>query len=164
MRKFLLLLLCVFCITGCGNEKENGKNKIQEKEDYFFNVMDKKVFVGDDYSLIKEQLGNNYEFQEVPSCAFVGMDKIYTFDDYEFYNYVDNGVEKIYTITLLNDNVTTNEGIKIGSSVSEVVSTYGNGYTDAIGAYTYAKGDTLLTFIFNDDKVISIEYKLNIEE
>jgi hypothetical protein len=164
MRKFLLLLLCIFCITGCGPEKENEKNKIHEKEDYFITVMDKKVFVGDDYSLIKTQLGNNYEIQEVPSCAFEGMDKIYTFDNYEFYIYVVNGIEKIYTITLLSDQVSTNDGIKIGSSVSDVVSKYGNGYTDAIGAYTYTKGDTLLTFIFDGDKVVSIEYKLNIEE
>lgn len=164
MKKILFLLLCVLCLTACGGENAKEKQKVvDDRVGYSLTIEDYKIMVGDDFSSIKGELGENYEFQEVPSCAFEGMDKIYTFSDYEIYNYIDGDVEKIYTITLLNDNISTAEGVKIGSTIDDVVSKYGVDYKDAIGAYTYAKGKTLLTFIFDNNSVISIEYKLDIE-
>lgn len=165
MKRILILFLSIILITGCATEQKEEKKdqKQEEKVGYTIELAGQKIMVGDDFSNIKENLGSDYERQEVESCAFEGMDTIYTYDDYEIYNYHDADKEKIYTITLLNDNITTSEGVKVGNTISDVVNTYGKDYNDAMGAYSYTKGDTILTFIFENDTVISIEYKLNVE-
>lgn len=162
MKKIAITLAILLTIVGCGEKKETKKET--PKEGYSITINGKNLMVGDEFSLSKEALGENYEFQEVESCAFEGKDNIYTYADYEIYGYHDKDVEKIYTITLLTDKISTKEGIKLGSTKEEVVDTYGQDYEDAIGAYTYSKGDTLLTFIFEENEVVSIEYKLNVEK
>ena len=164
MKKFLILILSLVLITGCGAEKvKDNNNENNDRVGYSITIEGTKIMVGDEFSKISSKLGKDYEYQEVETCAFEGMDKIYSYSDYEIYNYHEKGVEKIYTITLLNENVSTDEGITIGSTVEEVVDTYGDNYEDVAGSYVFQKGDTILTFIFDDGVVTSIEFKIELE-
>ena len=74
MKKFLVLIFCILCITGCGSNEVDEKKTSNERVGYFITIDGNKLMVGDNYDLIKNSLGSNYEYQEVPSCAFEGMD------------------------------------------------------------------------------------------
>lgn len=166
MKKVLVLMLGILLLTGCGasNADENkAKARETDRVGYSITLNGVEMMVGDEFSKVSSKLGKDYQYQEVETCAFEGMDKIYTYPDYEIYNYHEDGVEKIYTITLSTENVATDEGIRVGDTISDVISKYGDDYEDVAGAYTYTKGDTLLTFIFDEEAVTSIEYKIQLE-
>ena len=107
-------------------------------------------------------LGEPNDYYEVQSCAFDGMDKIYTFDNYEVHTYPDNGTDKVLSIYFLNDQVSTTEGVKIGDSLSSMLEVYGDGYEQLDTQYTYSKGLTQLRFIVENDVITSIEYNYNV--
>ncbi len=159
MKKIGLFLISILLLTGCGAKKEQE----EALETYVFHVGDIDIEVGEEFQKVQDALGKDFTTQTVKSCAFEGEDYIYTYPDYEIYNYVDSSTQKIYTITLLTDKVSTKEGIHLGNTKEEVVQTYGNQYEDAYGAYVYTKGNTILTFIFEENEIVSIEYKLNQE-
>lgn len=161
MKKFLIIFTVLILVTGCGNT--SSKDTKKESTGYEINIKGKDISVGSEFSIIKDLLGEDFEYQEIESCAFEGKDSIYTYDNLEIYNYHDKDIEKIYTITLLDDTISTKEGIKIGSTIVEMKKTYGHDYEETIGAYVYTKDNTILTFITEDDIVTSIEYKLNID-
>ena len=160
MKKIVFILIVLLLMTGCEEKKEQ---EFPSDNNYAISIEGVDVKVGEEFQKVQSHLGEDFTTQKAKSCAFEGEDHIYTYPDYEIYNYVENDVEKIYTITLLTDKVSTKEGIHLGSTKEEVEETYGNDYEDSYGAYVYSKGNTVLTFIFEEEKVISIEYKLNQE-
>lgn len=93
------------------------------------------------------------------SCAYKGKDRTYQYESFILYTYSksDNGEEYVNGITFLNDKVSTPEGIKIGSSLSDVTKAYGKG-ENSFGIYTYEKGNSRLQFEIKDDKVANIRY------
>lgn len=103
-------------------------------------------------------LGDSLSYFEAESCAFEGLDKIYTYSSIELSTVPLDGIDHISLIVLLDDTVATNEGIRIGSSVDDVVAAYGDDYNVQGQSYTYIHGETMLMFIFEDDVVAAIEY------
>lgn len=98
---------------------------------------------------------------EVPSCAFGGNDKVYHFKAFELTAYLDENEERVYSIYFMDPNLPTTEGLRLGDTVEEMKSLYGEGYETEGTAYIYTRGETLLTIIANKDIVASIEYRLN---
>lgn len=96
----------------------------------------------------------------VPSCAFEGEDTVYSFGTYEVTTYGGTGTEVIYSIYLLDPNITTPEGLALGDDLTKVHQLYG---TDGIvngRELVYTRGQTLLVLILQDEVVISIEYRM----
>ncbi len=93
------------------------------------------------------------------SCAYKGKDRTYKYKNFILYTYSksDKGTEYINGITFLTKNVKTKEGIKIGSSLSDVKKKYGKG-TCKFGIYTYKKGKSKLQIEVTGDKVTNIRY------
>ena len=54
-------------------------------------------------------LGEPMHYFEAPSCAFEGMDKIYSYSGFEFTTYTKDNVDYIASIVFLDDTVTTRE-------------------------------------------------------
>lgn len=127
---------------------------------YVFDDNGKKLTLGVEYSSL--DLGEPNDYYEVQSCAFDGMDKIYTFDNYEVHTYPENSTDKVLSVYFLNDQVSTTEGVKIGDSMDKMVETYGDGYEQLETQYTYTKGLTQLKFIVENDVITSIEYNYNV--
>ena len=127
---------------------------------YTFKSGETTIPLGAEYSSLN--LGEAKDYYEVQSCAFDGMDKIYTFDNYEVHTYPDNGTDKVLSIYFLNDQVSTTEGVKIGDSLSSMLEVYGDGYEQLDTQYTYSKGLTQLRFIVENDAITSIEYNYNV--
>lgn len=100
---------------------------------------------------------------EVPSCAIEGMDVVYNYDTFEVTTFNDGSGEVIYSIYLIDPNVTTPEGLALGDDVQTVTEKLGDGYEEEGSAYTYHGGDTMLILVIQEDSVASIEYRLNVK-
>ncbi|MCD7859465.1 MAG: hypothetical protein LUH51_04750 [Firmicutes bacterium] len=96
----------------------------------------------------------------VPSCAVDGSDNVYTYETFELTAFDDGSGETIYSIYLLDPNVTTPEGLALGDTLARVTELYGEDYALDGTALTYTLGDTQLVIILQDESVISIEYLL----
>lgn len=101
------------------------------------------------------------EVSEVPSCAFDGNDNVYNYGVFELTTYIEEEGERVYSIYFMDSNLTTTEGLCLGDTVEDMKSLYGEDYAAEGTAYTYTRGETLLTVIAKDDIVVSIEYRLD---
>lgn len=97
---------------------------------------------------------------QVPSCAIVGTDNVYNYGTFELTAFDDGESEVIYSILLLDPNITTSEGLALGDSVSRASELYGEDYTQEGTARIYAAENTLLCVIVQADCVVSIEYRM----
>jgi hypothetical protein len=95
---------------------------------------------------------------ELSSCAFDGNDKVYTYENMEITVSPLDGKDIVYSVYFLNDRITTKEGVKITDDKETMIETYGENYKNINNKYSYLKGDVLLSFIIENDIIISIEY------
>ncbi|MBO5342090.1 MAG: membrane lipoprotein lipid attachment site-containing protein [Lachnospiraceae bacterium] len=105
-----------------------------------------------------DKLGEPLHYYEVKSCAFEGMDKIYTYRSFEVSTYPNGTEDLVSYIYFKDDTVTTQEGAYIGMSKADVIALYGSDYTESAGMHVYESGGMELRFIFENDSVVSIEY------
>jgi len=107
---------------------------------------------------ICEALGDAKSYTEETSCAFDGLDKNYTFSSFIMTTYPDGDKDRVNSITLLDDTVSTTDGISIGDSKEKVEEVYGADAFNGVNAYIMTEGDAQLTIIIDSDKVSSIQY------
>ena len=105
-----------------------------------------------------EQLGDGYTYFEAPSCAYEGMDKVYTYNSIVVRSYTMDGVDYIAAVELKDDTVQTAEGIRIGATEEEVRAAYGEDGNEGTSGIEYTKGDSFISFIFEDGRTIAITY------
>ncbi len=128
---------------------------------YTFVYNNVNVYIDCDASEVVEKLGK-YDYYEAPSCAFDGLDKVYTYSSFEIDTYPEGDKDYISAIIFKDDMVETQEGICIGETKDNVEGRYGSPTSMDDRYYEYEKGDMRLRFIFDaDGYVISIEYLSN---
>ena len=103
-------------------------------------------------------LGEPKSYTEQASCAFEGLDKTYFFGSFYLQTYPGTEGDCVYSLWLVDDTVTTAEGIYIGSSQQEVENAYGADTFDGANSFTVTKGDSILTIILENGVVSSIQY------
>lgn len=111
---------------------------------------------------ITEQLGEPNSYFETESCAFEGLDKIYTYSGFELDTYPKDGRDYISAVVLTDDTVSTPEGIAIGDSMEKVKEAYPGEYTEICSMLKFEKDNMTLTFVIQEEEVISIEYRTNV--
>lgn len=113
-----------------------------------------------DAAPIVEGLGEPVSYYEAASCAFEGLDKIFTYSSFVIETYPDNEKDLVSRVILMDDSVSTPEGVIIGDTRARVEEVYGTEGAEESGRVVYSKDGMKLCFIFNeeDDSVISIEY------
>lgn len=161
MKINLKLLCCVIVMitvfAGCGGAQEESKNKTG----YTLTVNGNTLCInGEAESLDKDMgipTGGTYE---ALSCVFEGKETFYYYDGFTVQTYEKNGKKYIYAITIEDDTVKTDEGIKIGDGITEVTDTYGTSYTAEGNTYIYTKDNMTLTFVMENSKVSGISYTL----
>jgi len=116
-----------------------------------------------DVKSVIDKLGDPLNYFEAESCAFKGLDKFYTYPGFEITTYPMNGKDYISSVNLMDDTVSTPEGIYLGSTVDDMIAAYGDNYTESSGSYTYIKDDSKIQFIVKDDEIISITYLAIVE-
>lgn len=112
-----------------------------------------------DMADVLDDLGEAGSYYEAASCAFQGLDKMYTYNHFEVDTYPDGDVDRISAIVLLDDMITTPEGVYVGQSQADMEAAYGTDYEVVAGAYVYTKGNSQLVFVLSGDSIASIEYK-----
>ena len=131
---------------------------------YVFRSGDVVMGMNEDVAPVLEALGESLSYAESQSCAFQGLDKIYTYGGFDIYTYPVEDKDYINSIYFTDDTVSTPEGIRIGSTEEDMVAAYGEDYTEEFGVYTYTKEKSMLSFIVTDGIIESVEYTAIVEE
>lgn len=183
-----LCVLGLTLLTGCGKSTNviegqvktlsTGQNSLQTEEKQ---VLEKKqvqqtesseqykgyIFIYDDIAIeidaesepIVKQLGEANAYFEAPSCAFEGIDRMYTYNNFELDTYPVNNIDHISAIIFKDDMITTAEGVGIGDSAEKVAEIYGEDAINESGMVVYEKDGMKLCFIIKEDMVVSVEYR-----
>lgn len=126
-------------------------------EGYVFRAGDCTISMGQDMADVLSALGEPHSYFEAASCAFEGLDKTYTWSGFSVTTRPDGDKDYVNDVLLTDDSVTTPEGVYIGCGESDVTAAYGTG-TSGEGVLTYTRGDSVLNFVLEGGKVVSIEY------
>jgi len=181
------MAITMLCLAGCGSAEEkviggevnnqvsngaadsgNGQSTgtasgqgtaTQTTKGYVFAEKGIQVEVDGDMSGYLETLGEPASYFEAASCAFEGLDKVYTYNSYVIKTYPQGNKDLVSDIILMDDSVTTVEGICIGSDAAAVEKAYGTTYTENGNMHVYSKDGMKLGIIIENDAVTSIQYR-----
>ena len=126
---------------------------------YVFIYQDVTIEMDADAAPIIEQLGEPDSYFEAPSCAFEGIDKMYTYRSFELDTYPTDDKDYVSSVIFKDDTIVTPEGIGIGDSVASLETAYGTQWNDEDGMMVYEKDGMKLCFIVDEDTVISVEFR-----
>ncbi|MBQ1454200.1 MAG: hypothetical protein IIZ23_09560 [Ruminococcus sp.] len=180
-----LALTSAFALAGCGSSessKAESNSTVESKvedvtkadnaqsaaavtaDDVKFTVNGATVELNSELETAVAGLGDPIEITSQLSCHGEGEDKTYTYDGYIVNSYPDaNGTDRVLEVVVSAENLTTNKGIHVGSSASEVVEAYGKGYKEIGVYYSYDAGNKMeLRFLIENDKVTEIDYYYNV--
>lgn len=104
------------------------------------------------------KLGEPVSYFEAASCAFQGLDKVYTYNHYEIDTYPDGEEDRISSIILKDDLIATPEGLSIGMTKADMENAYGTGYETNGNMCVYTKDGMHLSILVENDAVTSIQY------
>ena len=152
---YLVFVLIMNLLCACDNSSVSDKSDLEQ--DFILVYKGVEIVPGAEMAPVKEALGEPTSYYESISCAFEGMDKIYTYGSIQITTYTEKDVDYIYTIVLLDDGIATPEGIYIGSDVLNVISAYGEMELEQ-NVVIYTQGNTSITLGFRDGVVVSITY------
>lgn len=68
------------------------------------------------------------------------------------------------SVVILDDSVSTKEGIYLYSDLDSLIEKYGDDYTKELNTYKYESGQSQLVFLVEDDEITSIEYLATMEQ
>lgn len=167
----ILVALSVMCLVGCGGDKKVISGDVDNKapqstessqgstvKGYVLKSKNATISIDGDMAPVAEALGEPVSYFEAASCAFEGLDKIYTYNGFVVETYPSGGKDLVSSIVIKDDSVKTPEGITIGSTKDEMVKAYGD-YTEETGMCVYKKDGMKLCFLLKNDSVSSIQYK-----
>ena len=155
---FLLAAIMLFGLAGCGSTDID-----PQEENYSFTYNGTKITLGAEAAPIIDALGEPRSYTEEPSCAFEGMDKTYYYGSFYISTYPLDGKDYIYNLWFADDGVATDEGIRIGSSQSQVEDTYGKKCFNGTNSFVMTKGQSRLVILIEDDTVSCIRYEVIVQ-
>lgn len=171
MKKFMLIalaLVMVLALCACGDDPKTtdptgttGNQSVSnEPKGYTFTHNGVKFGVDIVAADVLTKLGEADDKFTSASCAFGGNDTVYYYGSSVQISTNDElGYERIFSIYLADDLVSTEEGVCIGDSTDKVKSAYGEpGDKSNDSSMVYEKDGMTLTFIINEGSVSSIRY------
>lgn len=131
---------------------------VTEKVTYAAAVEGVRIAVDDPAEPVLSALGEWSSYDESPSCAFEGLDKIYGYGSFEIQTYTKDGKDYIRAIYLIDDGCRTQRDIAIGDTAEAVKEAYGTPTRESEGSLQYAGEGMTLTFLLRDGIVTNIQY------
>lgn len=163
MKRFLSVMLALVMVlsigvmlTGCSSDDSGKGTSTNNEPPFVFKANGTEVKFNQLADSTIEALGTPLSKFEEASCAFNGIDKTYMYQGFQLVTYPANEKDYISSVLIVDDSVSTAEGISIGSTLEEVKAAYGDASGDS--ALSYTRGDTTLKIMIADGKVSSIEY------
>ncbi len=153
MKRFFCLIMLTVCALALGScvMKETS-------DDYYFHANGVDIVPGIHAEDALGCLGEHRSMQSSPSCAFDGEERIYRYSGFDIYTSWENGEEIIERVTVTEDSVATERGIRVGDSFHDVVKLYGRDYEKKGENIEYDGERCRLQFFFSEGKVTSIRY------
>jgi hypothetical protein len=108
--------------------------------DFSFAIGGSRVKLDENVSAALKLLGDGYEYMASPSCAYVGEDKLYSYDGIDVSTLPIDG-DLICSIDVTSSSFKTSKSITVGSSLRQVVAAYGSDYTLEMGTLVYWGGE-----------------------
>lgn len=140
-------------------EPESVQDADGMNQGYCFEAGGVKISVDADMDELAVELGESKSVFTAPSCAGEGITYLYSFGSYEIETYpAEDGKNRIAYIVLKDDTVGTAEGIDLSMTRQDVLSIYGESSEEGENKITYEKNGTKLTFLFDGEDMVSIEY------
>ena len=173
-----LALTSAVSLAGCGSNGSSSSkdassssaaasSKVEESssaaaisaEDVKFTYNGSTVELNTEIDAMVVALGEPISVTSQMSCHGEGEDKTYTYDGFVVNSYPRDGKDYVMEIVVSNAGIPTSKGIEVGSSASDVVAAYGNGYKEVGVYYAYDAGDKKsLQFYIENDAVKEIDY------
>lgn len=141
------------------DQKEDKQPETTKSNGYVFTFDGVEVKIDTDAAPYVATFGEPSSYYETPSCAFDNLDKFYTYHGFEIDTYYSDGKDLVLGVVLLDDTVSTTEGLSIGDAQDKVATVYGEPTEKTDNSATYKKDNMKLVFIFKDGAVAAIEYK-----
>ena len=91
-----------------------------------------------DFTPLKEALGEAEDIIAAPSCVFQGEDKEFVYDGMSVFTNPLGALDVWYEVCITGEGYTTVRGIGVGSSRNEIIAAYGQNY--------YMEGENVMTF------------------
>ena len=177
MKKTITMLVCALTVcallAGCGGGGGGEKTPAAENtgasgnaapvqseagSKYVFPFKGAQVAVNAPMAPLVDALGEPGDYFESESCAFQGLDKVYTYGSVVIRTYPQDGTDYVLSVQLRDDTVSTGEGVYIGQTRDDVVAAYGETADETDAALRYVDGDCTLTFLLADGAVTDITY------
>lgn len=158
----LSLAACGGSDSGSGSTSSGSSGS--SAEGYSFTSGSTKIEMNADASAVVEELGEADDYFESESCAFEGLDKVYTYPGFHLNTYPVDEKDYVLSVDFMDDTVETDEGISIGSSKDDVIEAYGEPTEENANSLVYEKGDTEMTIGLDGDSVSSLEISAVTEE
>ena len=162
---FISLIFCViFGLTACGEDSKNNNSNTNvsessSKEGFLVKYDGVNVAPGSKFD--ESKISEEATISEIPSCAFEGTDKVYSYSGVEITVCDIDGVPTVYSVYFLDDTISTEEGVKISDSKDLMIEKYGQDYENSLSnKFDYKKGKVILSFIVENDNISGIEYTL----
>lgn len=166
-KRNLAIMLCMMLwLTGCG-AAETGEEEVSTTESsvssenikgYVFAYQGTEVVIDALAEPVLTELGEAQSYFEAASCAFDGLDKMYTYGSVEIDTYPSEEGDRISAILFKDDMVQTKEGISLFMTKADMTAAYGEDYTEENGMLVYSKDGMKLRFILENEEITSIEY------
>ena len=149
MKKILIMFISIIFLTGCNISNSKVEPTIEEYKLTVNNIeLRPHIF----FVPVRSTVGiyNNYHYED----DIV----VFEYDGFEIGTYFDQEVEKIFFIRITNNEITTDEGVKLGDSKEQMIKVYGKDYKTENNKYIYKIDNTSLSFTIDNDIIIEIEY------
>ena len=159
----VLVLAIALCACGSGSNSVTPSNGGSNTKDFVFKSGSATIAMKAEAEPLLKALGAYKNSYEAPSCAFDGMDKIYSYGGFDLMTYAQKDKDLVSGVVLRDDTVETPEGIAIGSSADAVKKAYGEFEKDATSA-TYKSENCKLLIIFENGVVTSVQYIALVEK
>jgi len=145
-------------------DDEAADGESQEPDVFFFKIGDAVVNLNENITYVIERAGQPLGELRLPSCAFDGDDIVFSYPGANLYTYPVGDDDFVYNIALIDSTIRTAEGgIRLGSSLQDVLDAYGDDFELESGMYTFTRGLTVLEFLVVDDEVRAITYRYLVE-
>ena len=108
-----------------------------------------------------EKCGEALSVTEAPSCIYDGVDRVCAYDGYTVTTSSDSeGNDTVSSVEIVSSDASLAGGVTAGSDIADVISVYGDDYTESFGLYTFEGDGVTLTVASDGGTVTSIAFSV----